>query len=131
MPSACATPRASATAWGPQHLSSAREIQSWGQTFIVTPTTSQPCSRSKYPATLESTPPLIPSKTRCLASFIETKNFDECQIESMNPVAASLCEALAVAPQGDGYSFTARLTKGLSRNVNRHGRCAERLMPMR
>jgi len=58
-------------------------------------------------------------------------NFDEWQIESMNPVAASLREALAVAPQGDGYSFTARLTKGLSRNVNRHGRCAERLIPMR
>src|SRR5215472_18233937 len=99
MPSACATPRASAIACGPQHLSSALEIQSCGQTFIVTPTTSQPCSRSKYPATLESTPPLIPSKTRRLVLFIETKNFDECQIESMNPVAASLYEAVDVAPR--------------------------------
>ena len=32
---------ATAMAWGPQHLSSAREMQSWGQTFIVTPTTSK------------------------------------------------------------------------------------------
>src|SRR4030095_12854653 len=94
MPSACATPRASATACGPQHLSSAREIQSCGQTFIVTPMTSYPCSRSKYPATLESTPPLMPSKTRCLVLFIGTKNFDEAECESMNPVAASVRETL-------------------------------------
>src|SRR5436309_15774760 len=90
MPSACATPRASATACGPQHLSSAREIQSCGQTFIVTPTTSKPCSRSKYPATLESTPPLMPSKTRCLVLFIETKNFDEAWHESTKVAAVHL-----------------------------------------
>src|SRR4030095_1245608 len=64
MPRACATPRASAMACGPQHLSSAREIQSCGQTFIVTPTTSYPCCLSRYAATLESTPPLIPITTR-------------------------------------------------------------------
>jgi hypothetical protein len=40
MPNECATVRASAIACGPQHLSAAREMQSWGQTFIVTPTTS-------------------------------------------------------------------------------------------
>ena len=32
---------------GPQHLSSAREIQSCGHTFIVTPTTSYPCCLSR------------------------------------------------------------------------------------
>src|SRR6478672_5363382 len=35
MPNEWATPRASAIAWGPQHLSSAREMQSCGQTFVV------------------------------------------------------------------------------------------------
>src|SRR6266478_1273607 len=64
MPRACATPRASAIACGPQHLSSARERQSCGHTFIVIPTTSYPCCFSKYAATLESTPPLIPKTTR-------------------------------------------------------------------
>ena len=41
-------------AWGPQHLSSAREMQSCGHTFIVTPTTSYPWRLSRWPATLES-----------------------------------------------------------------------------
>jgi hypothetical protein len=48
---------------GPQHLSSAREMQSCGQTFIVTPITSHPSRFNKAAATLESTPPLIPSST--------------------------------------------------------------------
>src|SRR5215208_2326444 len=72
----------------------------------------------------------MPSKTRCLVLFIETKNFDEAADESTS-VPASLYEEFERHPQGDGYSFTGRLTKGLPRRVNRHGRCAERLMPMR
>src|SRR5258707_7585298 len=64
MPGAGATPRASATACGPQHLSSARETQSCGQTFMVTPITSWPCSLRSQAATDESTPPLMPSRTR-------------------------------------------------------------------
>src|SRR6266481_2080302 len=96
MPSACATPRASAIACGPQHLSSAREMQSCGHTFIVTPTTCQPCSRKRYPATLESTPPLIPSKTRRFL-LMEGSNFDEPAGESI--VAASPCCAQAARLQ--------------------------------
>src|SRR3982750_4800146 len=64
MPSECATLRPSATAWGPQHLSSARDRQSCGQTFIVTPTTSYPCCCKRNPATEESTPPDMPRTTR-------------------------------------------------------------------
>ena len=44
MPRLALTLRASMTAWGPQHLSSARLTQSWGQSLRVTPTTSNPCS---------------------------------------------------------------------------------------
>src|SRR5215831_2069957 len=130
MPSACATLRASATACGPQHLSSAREMQSCGQTFIVTPTTSYPCSRNKYPATLESTPPLIPSRTRCFLPLIGTTNFDQAALQSMN-CSRFTVRSVVRRPQGDGYSFTARLTNGLPRKVNRHGKCAERLIPIR
>src|SRR6266850_4556066 len=89
MPRECATPRASAIAWGPQHLSSAREIQSCGHTFMVTPMTSYPCSRNKYPATLESTPPLIPSKTRCFFRFIRMRNFYQEMRESMRWIVFS------------------------------------------
>src|SRR4026209_1834402 len=72
----------------------------------------------------------MPSKTRCLFLFIETKNFDQAVHESMN-CSRFARRSVARRPQDDGYSFTARLTNGLPRNVNRHGRCAERLMPMR
>src|SRR5437868_11396634 len=92
MPRECATPRASEIACGPQHLSSAREMQSCGHTFIVTPMTSYPSSRSKYAATLESTPPLIPRRTRCLLRLIRMENFDQWAIESMDVVPA-LCGA--------------------------------------
>src|SRR2546425_942452 len=51
-------------ACGPQHLSSARERQSCGHTFIVTPMTLKPCCFSNQAATLESTPPLMPTTTR-------------------------------------------------------------------
>src|SRR5438045_2255393 len=66
MPSLCETLRASMTACGPQHLSSARETQSWGQSFRVIPTTSYPCSSKSAAAAEESTPPLIPTTTRVL-----------------------------------------------------------------
>src|ERR1700722_11408540 len=72
MPRAWATPRASAIAPGPQHLSSAREMQSWGQTFIVTPMTSYPCCLSRWAATEESTPPDMPTTTRCGVLDIRT-----------------------------------------------------------
>src|SRR5215813_5286685 len=83
MPSACATLRASATACGPQHLSSAREMQSCGHTFIVTPTTSYPCCFSKYAATLESTPPLIPTTTRGRDDELCCVTGDDCMASKM------------------------------------------------
>ena len=52
------------TAWGPQHLSSARFTQSWGQSLRVTPTTSWPCSSRSAAVAEESTPPLMPTRTR-------------------------------------------------------------------
>ena len=58
---------------GPQHLSSAREMQSCGQTFIVTPMTSQPSFCRSDAATLESTPPLIPSKTLLPLPFMRVQ----------------------------------------------------------
>src|SRR3954470_24892803 len=64
MPSLCETPRASITACGPQHLSSARLTQSCGQSFRVMPTTSYPCASNKAAAAEESTPPLMPTTTR-------------------------------------------------------------------
>src|SRR5690349_19737640 len=77
----------------------------------------------------------MPSKTRCLVLFIETKNFDEWQIESMKGRGGSpeppAHSAVEQAIEVNRPYLTARLTKGLSRSVNRHGRCAERLMPMR
>src|SRR5882762_10234292 len=81
MPSVCATARASAIAPGPQHLSSARVMQSCGQTFIVTPTTSYPCCLSRWAATEESTPPLIPITTRFLdmASRQDTRIAEEVE----------------------------------------------------
>src|SRR5438046_1419015 len=39
-------------------------MQSWGHTFMVTPMTSQPCCVNGRAATLESTPPLMPTTTR-------------------------------------------------------------------
>src|SRR5712664_1902534 len=64
MPSRWETLRASATACGPQHLSSARLTQSCGQSLRVMPTTSYPCSSSNAAAAEESTPPLMPTTTR-------------------------------------------------------------------
>jgi len=61
--------------------------------------------------------------------FIETKNFDEARIESMK-VAAVHPNRHAAGIEVNTYLGT-RLTKGLLRSVKRHGRCAERLMPMR
>ena len=48
---------------GPQHLSSAREMQSCGQTFIVTPTTSYPSDFNSAAVTDESTPPDMATTT--------------------------------------------------------------------
>src|SRR5437773_12163344 len=93
MPRECATPRASEIACGPQHLSSAREMQSCGHTFMVTPMTSYPCSRSKYAATLESTPPLIPRRTRCLLRLMRMENFDQQVHESTFPGSTG-CQAV-------------------------------------
>src|SRR5215475_6380170 len=89
----------------------------------------------------------MPSKTRCLVLFIETKNFDQAPYESMRWIEFSkddkgspnaleknvlaLADASALRTTRSTYSLAARLTKGLPRSVNRHGRCAERLMPMR
>src|SRR6202034_2366661 len=64
MPSLWETLRASMTACGPQHLSSARLTQSCGQSFKVIPTTSYPCSSNNAAAAEESTPPLMPTTTR-------------------------------------------------------------------
>src|SRR3954470_14301557 len=106
MPNEWATPRASATACGPQHLSSAREIQSCGQTFMVTPTTSYPCSRNKYPATLESTPPLMPSKTRCLFRFIRGKEsrLVTARVNQVDRLLRSQCHGVAQALENRGRS---------------------------
>src|SRR5579871_805885 len=60
------TLRASMTACGPQHLSSARFTQSCGQSLSVIPTTSYPCSSKSAAAAEESTPPLMPTTTRVL-----------------------------------------------------------------
>src|SRR5688572_30602851 len=68
MPSVCATERASITACGPQHLSSARDTQSCGQSLRVIPITSYPCSSKSRAAAEESTPPLNPITTRLLCS---------------------------------------------------------------
>src|ERR1700759_5403571 len=65
--SLCDTLRASDTACGPQHLSSARFTQSCGHSFNVMPTTSYPCSNKSAAAAEESTPPLIPTTTRVFA----------------------------------------------------------------
>src|ERR1700731_5357017 len=100
MPNEWATARASATACGPQHLSSAREMQSCGHTFIVTPTTCQPRSRKRDPATLGSTPPLIPSKTRRFL-LMEGSNFDE-------PAGESIVAASPSCAEGGGHQLTPR-----------------------
>src|SRR5271170_2935526 len=68
MPSLWETLRASMTACGPQHLSSARFTQSCGQSFSVMPTTSYPCSSNNAAAAEESTPPLMPTTTRVLTA---------------------------------------------------------------
>src|SRR5439155_18459824 len=62
--------------------------------------------------------------------FIETKNFDEARIESMK-VAAVHPNRHARAIEVNRPYLGGRLTNSLPRSVNRHGRCAERLMPMR
>src|SRR5215470_5167892 len=67
MPSARATWRASSTASVPQQLPNrfvGASASCRGQTRMVIPTTSYPCSTSKAAATDESTPPLIPTMTR-------------------------------------------------------------------
>ena len=105
----------------------------------ITPITSKPCCFKRYAATLESTPPLIPRSTRCLVRLIRAENFDQAACESIicsrRPLARrNLCAQQSSAPRfaaRNGYSFTARLTKELPRKVNRHGKCADRLMPMR
>ena len=71
----------------------------------------------------------MPSKTRCLVLFIETKNFDEVRVQSMD-VAAALGDG-AGASHGERLQFHSAAHELLPRSVNRHGRCAERLMPMR
>src|SRR4029077_11570132 len=75
---------------GPQHLSSAREMQSCGQTFMVTPMTSKPCCLSKWAATLESTPPLMPTRTRLLpddirALYVRILREQPCESGSPQP----------------------------------------------
>src|SRR3984957_11203688 len=76
MPSLWEALRASMTACGPQHLSSARLTQSCGQSFNVIPTTSYPCSSNKAAAAEESTPPLMPTTTRVFtaANIISNDN---------------------------------------------------------
>src|SRR6516162_6584264 len=67
MPRARATWRASSTASVPQQLPNrfVGSSSSWrGQTRMVTPTTSHPCSTSRAAATDESTPPLMPTTMR-------------------------------------------------------------------
>src|SRR3990170_26961 len=67
MPSVRATRRASSTASVPQHAPKRRSGSAGsrqGQTRIVTPTTSKPCSTRSAAATDESTPPLMPTTMR-------------------------------------------------------------------
>src|SRR5687767_2718977 len=66
MPSVRATRRASSEASVPQHepKRGAGSVSGRFHTFIVTPTTSKPCSTSSAAATDESTPPDIPTTMR-------------------------------------------------------------------
>jgi hypothetical protein len=75
----------------------------------------------------------MPRRTRCFVPFIGTKNFDQAARESMQ-VGAVHTNRLG---RGDWAIevyrpyLGARLTNGLPGKVNRHGKCAERVMPMR
>jgi hypothetical protein len=62
--------------------------------------------------------------------FIKTKNFDEA-VHQSTMCSRFAMRSVARRPPGDGYSLAARLTNGFARNVNRHGKWAERLMPIR